>query len=30
MLIEAVSDRWSWTLVPGWTGKVVSAELCIP
>jgi anti-sigma regulatory factor (Ser/Thr protein kinase) len=29
-LIEAVSDRWTWATVPGWTGKVVSAELCIP
>jgi hypothetical protein len=27
MLIEAVCDRWSWATVPGWTGKVVSAEL---
>ena len=30
MLIEAVSDRWTWATVPGWTGKVVSAELRIP
>lgn len=29
-LIEAVSDRWTWATVPGWTGKVVSAELRIP
>jgi anti-sigma regulatory factor (Ser/Thr protein kinase) len=28
-LIEAVSDRWTWATVPGWTGKVVSAELLI-
>jgi hypothetical protein len=30
MLIEAVCDRWSWATVPGWIGKVVSAELRIP
>jgi len=30
MLIEAVSDLWTWATVPGWTGKVVSAELVIP
>jgi hypothetical protein len=30
MLIEAVCDRRSWATVPGWTGKVVSAELPIP
>jgi anti-sigma regulatory factor (Ser/Thr protein kinase) len=30
MLIEAVCDRWWWEVVPGWTGKVVSAELRIP
>jgi hypothetical protein len=30
MLIEAVCDRWSWATAPGWTGKVVSAELRIP
>jgi hypothetical protein len=30
MLIEAVCDRWSWATVSGWTGKVVSAGLCIP
>ena len=30
MLIEAVSDLWTWANVPGWTGKVVSAELRIP
>jgi anti-sigma regulatory factor (Ser/Thr protein kinase) len=30
MLIEAVSDLWTWARVPGWTGKVVSAELRIP
>jgi anti-sigma regulatory factor (Ser/Thr protein kinase) len=29
MLIEEVSDRWTWATVPGWTGKVVSAELHI-
>jgi anti-sigma regulatory factor (Ser/Thr protein kinase) len=28
-LIEAVSDRWTWATVPGWAGKVVSAELLI-
>jgi anti-sigma regulatory factor (Ser/Thr protein kinase) len=26
-LIEAMSDRWGWTRVPGWPGKVVWAEL---
>jgi anti-sigma regulatory factor (Ser/Thr protein kinase) len=30
MLIEAVSDGWNWTTAPGWTGKVVSAELRVP
>jgi hypothetical protein len=30
MLIKAVCDRWSWATVPGWTGKVVPAELRIP
>jgi hypothetical protein len=30
MLIEAVCDRWSWATEPGWTGKVVPAELRIP
>lgn len=30
MLIEAVCDRWWWEVVPGWTGKVVSAELRVP
>jgi len=29
MLIEVVSDRWTWAAVPGWAGKVVSAELRI-
>ena len=27
MLVEALSDRWGWTTVPGWPGKVVWAEL---
>jgi anti-sigma regulatory factor (Ser/Thr protein kinase) len=26
-LIQALSDRWGWTKVPGWPGKVVWAEL---
>jgi hypothetical protein len=26
-LVEAMSDRWGWTTVPGWPGKVVWAEL---
>jgi anti-sigma regulatory factor (Ser/Thr protein kinase) len=26
-LIQALSDRWGWTTVPGWPGKVVWAEL---
>jgi len=26
-LVEALSDRWGWTAVPGWPGKVVWAEL---
>ena len=26
-LIQAMSDRWGWTTVPGWPGKVVWAEL---
>ncbi len=26
-LVEALSDRWGWTAVPGWAGKVVWAEL---
>ena len=26
-LVEALSDRWDWTTVPGWSGKVVWAEL---
>ena len=26
-LVEALSDRWGWTTVPGWPGKVVWAEL---
>jgi len=26
-LVEALSDRWDWTVVPGWSGKVVWAEL---
>lgn len=30
MLIEPVCDRRSWATIPGWTGKVVSAELRIP
>jgi hypothetical protein len=30
MLIEAVCGRWSRATVPGWTGKVVPAELRIP
>jgi hypothetical protein len=29
MLIEAACDRRSWA-TPGWTGKVVPAELRIP
>jgi anti-sigma regulatory factor (Ser/Thr protein kinase) len=30
MLIQTVCDRLNWATVPGWTGKVVSAELRIP
>jgi len=30
MLVEAVCDRWSRATVPGWSGKVVPAELGIP
>ena len=26
-LVEALSDRWDWTMVPGWSGKVVWAEI---
>jgi len=26
-LVEALSDRWAWTTVPDWPGKVVWAEL---
>ena len=26
-LVEALSDRWGWTTVPGWPGKVAWAEL---
>jgi anti-sigma regulatory factor (Ser/Thr protein kinase) len=26
-LIQALSDRWGWTTVPGWPGKAVWAEL---
>ncbi len=26
-LVAALSDRWDWTTVPGWPGKVVCAEL---
>jgi Histidine kinase-like ATPase domain len=26
-LIQALSNRWGWTTVPGWPGKVVWAEL---
>ena len=26
-LVEAMSDCWGWTTVPGWSGKVVWAEL---
>jgi anti-sigma regulatory factor (Ser/Thr protein kinase) len=26
-LVEALSDRWDWTTVPGWPGKIVWAEL---
>jgi anti-sigma regulatory factor (Ser/Thr protein kinase) len=27
MLVEALCERWSWEVVPGWDGKVVWAEL---
>ena len=27
LLVEAVCDRWSWSPVRGWPGKVVWAEL---
>ncbi len=27
MLVEALSEQWSWEVVPGWSGKVVWAEL---
>lgn len=27
MLVEALCERWSWDVVPGWAGKVVWAEL---
>ena len=26
-LVEALSERWGWSTVPGWPGKVVWAEL---
>ena len=26
-LVQALSDRWDWAVVPGWPGKVVWAEL---
>ncbi len=29
-LVEALSHRWDWAEVPGWSGKVVWAELCSP
>ena len=28
-LVEALSDRWDWTMVPGWSGKVVWAEILV-
>lgn len=27
MLVQALSKRWNWGVVPGWAGKVVWAEL---
>jgi len=27
MLVETLSERWGWRVVPGWAGKVVWAEL---
>ena len=27
MLVDAVSERWNWDVVPGWAGKVVWAKL---
>ncbi len=27
MLVAALCERWGWEAVPGWTGKVVWAEL---
>ena len=29
-LVQAMSDRWGWTTVPGWPGKAVWAELRPP
>ena len=29
VLVEALSERWGWGRVPGWSGKVVWAELLI-
>jgi anti-sigma regulatory factor (Ser/Thr protein kinase) len=29
MLVEALSERWGWEVVPDWTGKVVWAELLV-
>jgi anti-sigma regulatory factor (Ser/Thr protein kinase) len=27
MLVEALCERWSWSTVPGWAGKVVWAQV---
>jgi anti-sigma regulatory factor (Ser/Thr protein kinase) len=27
LLVEALSDRWGWNCIPGWSGKVVWAEI---
>jgi anti-sigma regulatory factor (Ser/Thr protein kinase) len=28
LLVEALSERWGWDHVPGWSGKVAWAEIC--
>jgi anti-sigma regulatory factor (Ser/Thr protein kinase) len=27
LLVESLSERWGWDYVPGWSGKVVWAEI---
>lgn len=29
LLVEALSDRWGWNYIPGWSGKVVWAEISV-